>query len=448
MRDLLVLAVIFGSAPICLLSPYFGVLMWTIVAYLNPHRYTWGYAYDLSVAMVIAVPTLIGAMLTRDRNRRFLVPQALLLFALWAWFAITTVNASQEPAFAGHSQEALEQLKLVSKILLMAVVSIYVVTSERKLKWLMLVTAFCFALVAVKGALFGIRTEGQFRVYGPPDSFIADNNDLGLALNMSLPMIWYLAEVVKPSARRFLRIVFVAMVGAVLLTYSRGGLLGLAVVLSAIMLKSRKRVLGGIALTMVILLVLSYAPGQWMSRMGTFAAGELDSSAWQRLITWEFALNFIKDYPLMGGGFEVFPDVQVFQRYVPEQLPGGFKSSGPHSIYFQTLGEHGFVGFFLFVALLLSCLWSMRSAEQQGRRRGELRWAVPYANMLQVSLIGYAVSGAFLGRAYFDLYYQLVACTCILKILQKKLSAAESEPARDGEQAEQQAEELSQAVMS
>ncbi len=40
--------------------------------------------------------------------------------------------------------------------------------------------------------------------------------------------------------------------------------------------------------------------------------------------------------------------------------------------------------------------------------------------MLQVSLLGYAVSGAFLGLAYFDLYYNLIALIVLAKTLAQK----------------------------
>ena len=39
------------------------------------------------------------------------------------------------------------------------------------------------------------------------------------------------------------------------------------------------------------------------------------------------------------------------------------------------------------------------------------------ASMLFVSLVGYATSGAFLGLAYFDFYYLLVALTSALAVL-------------------------------
>ena len=57
MRDLIVLAIVFLSVPIALFRPYYGVLVWVWIAYFNPHRFTWTYAYNFPVAMTIAIPT-------------------------------------------------------------------------------------------------------------------------------------------------------------------------------------------------------------------------------------------------------------------------------------------------------------------------------------------------------------------------------------------------------
>jgi putative inorganic carbon (HCO3(-)) transporter len=72
MRDFIVLAIVLGSAPICLFRPYYGVLLWVWIAYFNPHRFTWSYAYDFPVAMVIAVPTLMGLFFAKEMNRKIM----------------------------------------------------------------------------------------------------------------------------------------------------------------------------------------------------------------------------------------------------------------------------------------------------------------------------------------------------------------------------------------
>ena len=156
--------------------------------------------------------------------------------------------------------------------------------------------------------------------------------------------------------------------------------------------------------------------------MGTLTGGHenLDSSARQRLVSWGTTWNFVMDYPIMGGSFRSLPNVDLFQRYQPEPLPEGFLSSGPHSIYFQTLGEQGFVGLALYLLLIASCIFSLRHLRRGARIVSSTNWVMTYADIIEASFAGFLVSGAFLGLADFDLFFQLIACTIILKILWRR----------------------------
>src|SRR5258706_10100751 len=91
-----------------------------------------------------------------------------------------------------------------------------------------------------------------------------------------------------------------------------------------------------------------------------------------------------------------------------------------HSIYFQILGEHGFVGLALFLLLWIllwrDASWIIRRTQGQD----ELRWASDLARMIQVSLIGYLVGGAFLSLAYYDVPYNLLIAIVLTRVLVEK----------------------------
>ena len=148
--------------------------------------------------------------------------------------------------------------------------------------------------------------------------------------------------------------------------------------------------------------------------MGNFAHGELDESAQGRLHAWQFAWTFASEYPIMGGGFETFTP-QLEWRFTPQ-----FTFAGPHSIYFQTLGEHGFVGLALFLTLLVSCLLGLIDLRRKARMLPTAQWVIPYTHMLEIGLLAFMVSGAFLELAYFDLFYQVVATVGLLGILYRR----------------------------
>ncbi len=159
-------------------------------------------------------------------------------------------------------------------------------------------------------------------------------------------------------------------------------------------------------------------PEQWSTRMDTINTYEDDGSVQGSFNAWGMAFNLAKDRPLVGGGFEVATR-ELFDRYAPDVTDVG---RAAHSIYFQALGEHGFVGLGLF--LLLGFLtwrtgvWIIRNT----RGLNEYHWAFSMASMIQVSLIGYAVGGAFLSLLYFDVpYYLMIAMVATRCIVEKEL---------------------------
>ena len=425
-RDIVVIAVILLSAPIALFNAYFGVLMWTWIAYFNPHRYAWGYAHwNWTPALIIAVPTLVGALFAA-KNTRIFTRESVILAGLWVWMAFTTIYISRVTEFIGHTDAARTHLEEVSKILLMTFVTILLVTSQKKFRLLMLVILGSFGVRAFFGAIFFITTGGQYQVFGPEGSFLEDNNDFGLALNMTIPIFFFMARA-EPKwwMRVTLRVLMVCVVICVIGTYSRGGLVGLGVVTLMIVAKSKQKVIGLFLVSVALLCVVTFSTVAWKKRMTEFLEGNLDSSAYARLIAWGGAWNLAMDHPITGGGFDVFTDEVAFPRYVPAGLRGALygvvhKLHSSHSIYFQMLGEQGFVGLGLFMALLLSCFLSLRKLRRLARFHPSLEWVVPYTHMFEVMLLAYMASGATLGRAYFDFFYQAIACVVILEILARR----------------------------
>jgi probable O-glycosylation ligase (exosortase A-associated) len=112
----------------------------------------------------------------------------------------------------------------------------------------------------------------------------------------------------------------------------------------------------------------------------------------------------------VGGGFNDYESAWLWQAYAPE----GAVRRAVHSIYFRVLGEQGFAGLFLFLGLLFASWRSCSRVRQLTRGAPERRWAYDLASMLQVTLVAYMVSGAFLPMSYFDLTYQLMALSALL----------------------------------
>ena len=105
-----------------------------------------------------------------------------------------------------------------------------------------------------------------------------------------------------------------------------------------------------------------------------------------------------------GAGFAV-ANRDIFAQYAPN--PDWVFTA--HSIYFQALGEHGWIGLLLFLTLGALSFANAARLRKRGLERPETQWVRDLAGMIQVSMVGYAVGGAFLSLTYWDLPYNIMA---------------------------------------
>ncbi len=420
MRDVVVLLIVLGATPFILGRAWIGILVWSWLSYMNPHRLTWGFAYSFPFAQFVAIVTIIALFFDKTPKR---LPATSLMFvwgALILWMNVSTLTAIYPEAAAWEWDRTM-------KIMFVSLLTVMLIDTRKKLTAFIWVVALSVAFFGVKGGIFSLLGGGQSLVWGPPGSFFEDNNALGLVLVMTTPLLFYLSTLLK---RPLFRWAMFAVMGftalSVLGTHSRGALLAASAMVGMLWLKSPYKARTGIALLLLVPVLLYFMPDEWWERMQTIRSFREDSSAMGRINAWGFAINLALDRPLTGGGFQVFRP-ELFLRYAPEPLD--FHDA--HSIYFEMLAEHGFVGLGLFLALGLATLHTAARIVRRTRPHEELAWARVLASMIQVALCGYAVGGAFLGLAYFDLFYHLVAIIMITnKLVEARLAELEGHKSR------------------
>jgi len=425
-RGVILLAFFVASTPICFFRPFYGILLWIIIAFANPEWYAWGAGSLLPWAMLVAIPTLLGAVIFVRGWNRLATREAVLIAVLWIWFTFTSLVSTNTPLFAAHASDTWYRWQFVSKILLMTLASMFVVDRFSRLRIFILVMAGCFAFFVLKAIPVMILSSGTSRLYGPEHSMISDNNDFGLALTMTLPLFLCLAQT---ESKRWVKwlfgISFIATIPAIFFTYSRGALVGLVAVLSMMILRLKQRWVIAPVIVLGALIAVLFAPEAWRERMDPTREDAVDASARSRLNAWTYCWRLAKDFPLTGGGFEAFTP-ELFERYAPDSRD----VHGPHSIYFGVLAEHGFTGLLLYLTLILSCFASARRIAKLARFHGDDQVA-RYADIVPFSLVAFMTSGAFLGRAYFDYFFAIVACIAILKKLSQNEWATNSAAERE-----------------
>lgn len=165
MRDILVTAIIFGALPFVFKRPWIGILLWTWLAYMNPHRQAWGFAYSFPFSMVVGLVTIGAYMFSTSRKEMLWTRETIVLLIFVIWMFITTL-------FAFYPDDAWLQWDKVWKIQLMIFVIAMIIQDRKQLIWMVWVIALSLAYYGVKGGIFTIATGGNYHVWGPNNTFI------------------------------------------------------------------------------------------------------------------------------------------------------------------------------------------------------------------------------------------------------------------------------------
>lgn len=423
-RDLTVTLAVLALLPLILRRPWIGILAWSWIGYMNPHRLAYGFAREAPFAMLIGATTLVAMLFMKEKIRLPWSRETALLLLFVLWVCLTTVFSLQQ-------EYSLLQLEKVVKIQVMTFVTMVLMLHRERLNLLVWVIVLSLGFYGVKGGIFTLLTGGGHHVMGPLGSFIGGNNELGLAMIMTLPLMRYLQlQRDRKWQRNLFTLAMALTVIAILGTQSRGALLGLAVMAMVLIFKSRRRFTLLLLVALMVPVAMTVMPESWFQRMQTIEEYQEDKSAQGRINAWHFAINLAQDRPLVGGGFEAF-HWRNFRVYAPD--PHDVKDA--HSIYFEVLGEHGFAGLFIYLLLGFFTWRSASGIIRATREREDMLWARDLAAMIQVSLAGYASAGAFLGLAYFDLYYHLIAMIVILNVLVRRQLAELPESEADADMA-------------
>ena len=407
MRDIVVTLVFLGILPLALRQTWIGVLLWTWLSVMNPHKMTYGFAYNAPFAMVAALVTLFSVLISKDKLRLPMDATVILLVIFLFWMCVTTVNAL-------FPEQSADSLITVLKIQLMTLVALMALRERKHIEAFIWVTVVSVGFYGIKGGVFTIASGGSSRVWGPPGTYIEGNNELGLALTMTIPLMNYL-RLVSPNKwiRRALLMAMLLSAASVLGTQSRGAFLAIAAMAMVLWMRSRSKVTGGVVLVVLSVGLLAFMPESWEARMRTIGTYQQDSSAMGRINAWGMAINIANDR-ITGGGFAI-KNKTTTERYAPN--PDWVHTA--HSIYFQALGEQGWPGLIIFLMIGATALRSTVRIRKASRDRKESLWLYELGGMLQVSMVGYAVGGSFLSLTYLDIAYNVivivVVCQCWLR---------------------------------
>lgn len=417
MRDLSFALVVMALLALAAVRPFVGVLVWSWISFMNPHKDVYGFAAGMPWAMLAFLVTIFGCFVAREPKRPPISALTLLFVLFGCWITVTSLLA------LGPSEQVWWKWDRTVKAIAGLLLTASMLTTEHRIVSLVWLMAISLGYYGVKGGIFTIMTGGAFQVLGPPDSMIADRNHIAVGLLVSVPLMNWL----RMHARRHL--VRVGLIAAMALTLlaaigsqSRGALVALMATGFVFWLRSRGKIISGVIVVVAIATVITFMPDSWVERMNTIRSFEADQSAMGRILIWKAAWHLTLMRPLIGVGFR-----GVYQQDLVNLVDPTIKARADHSIWFETLSEHGFPGFAVWLAILgCGILYSFRITRLT-RDRKDLLWAHDLARMSQVAMVAYLSGGSLLSLAYWDYLWTLLVVLGATQALVAKAVAGTTE---------------------
>ncbi len=423
MRDIILLLAIAAGIVTALPYPFVGLLLWAWFAVMFPNDNTYGFAQRLPWNLAIAVVALLAWFLSRRERKLPAVSLTMILVVVFlGWMTFNSFFAV-DPGWSWPYWDR------AWKIYLMALLAAVMATNRVRFHALIWTVVISLSYWGVRGGVFTLLTGGGNHVYGPNGSDISDNNNLALVVVMILPLLNYLRQ---NTASRFVRMGIIAAlvlnVLTVLGSYSRGGVVALSVLAVAFWLRTKNKLVYPVVAVVAIIPILHFMPESFWQRMNTIQDYQTDGSFQDRVTAWMVAYHFAVDHFPFGAGFYAPQLQKVFDQYFP-----GVGAHAAHSIYFQVLGEHGFIGLAIFLLMIASAFLNLRAVMRLTAKVPEMKWANDLARMIQLSLLAFCVGGAALSLAYYDVFTLWICLSAaLLEHTRKQLKVSRGHAAVTG----------------
>lgn len=383
-----------------------GLFLFTFILYFRPYEQISFLASFTSMAFWTAVATLVvffatqlsleGSLTARPREVNL-----LLLFALTALLSIP---------LALHRSEAWDTfVEPFSKAALMFLVIVNTVRTLRRLRLMLLLgvgVGCVVSAVALSDYRSGLGAVEGYRVEGSIGNLFQNPNDMAIHLITVIPV----AVAFMFGARGVRKLVYAVclflLVGGMMVTFSRGGFLGLAGCASVLAWKlgRRNRVAVFALLLVAIVLMVLLAPGGYSTRMLSIFDSSLDpvgsSSARQQLLILSIKTALFN--PVFGVGMGNFHIVSI-------------REAVTHNSYTQVAAELGLTAAVLYTLFVVTPFARLRRIERAtlANRRASSFYYLSVG--LQASLAAYMIGSFFGSIAYHWYVYYLVGYAVALR---------------------------------
>ncbi|MGH9433495.1 MAG: O-antigen ligase family protein, partial [Terriglobia bacterium] len=303
---------------------------------------------------------------------------------------------------------AVQQTEDFAKVAVIVLVMALCVTTMDRLKRLIFLQSACAGLVVIMSVIKRHQVDG--RLGGVLNGIYTNPNDLALAINLTFPFCFvFMLRARNPIRKSIWALIMLVMVVALLLTASRGGLVGVLIAAGGCVwgfgVRQRRVLLVAFAFVATVIM-LPVAGKLAMQRVrATFNPNEEVASAYAsaqaRKELLDRSLQVSLEHPLFGigpGNFQV--------------ISGSWHET--HDVYTEWSAEAGIPALIVFLMIFYRAFRNVRAARQGASERSELAM---FTTAVRINLVVFAFVSFFYPVAYhFFVYFLFAYATALYRI--------------------------------
>lgn len=392
---------------------YATLFLFTAILYARPAEF-YPSRLTASIALIVGTATIVfflptqlsleGSVTARPRELHL-----ILLFSLTALLSIP-LAINRPVAWQEFSGTFI-------RCVVIFIVMINVVRTESRLRGLMflaLTAAIWLSLEAINDYRLGVMKVEGYRASGRGTGIFGNTNDMALHLVTILPIAVALMFGAKGAGRRvFYGACSALIIGAIVLSYSRGAFLGLVVIFIffTVRLGGRHRLEILLGVLGVALLVVLLAPSGYGGRLLSIFDSSLDpgGSADARRGELFRSIYVALRHPMLGIGMG---------NYQPEMSYRGLVTHNSYTQVAAELGTSALVFYLMFIVSPLRKLGQIARETFSARRSSSFYYL---AVGLQASVIAYMVSSFFLSVAFnWYVFYLIGYAVCLRRLYESE----------------------------
>jgi len=428
------LSLISGIIGALFYSPVYGFFIYELVYFLNPGIRWWSTSLpDISYSFFIVSIMLCMFMFKRNQFTESTIDK----MPQFKWFLCLFITYCIVCFFAVSVEYHQKYLIDLLKIYIIMFVGFRLLDSEHKLKLAILVYLIGAAYIGYEAFSIGRNSSGRVEGIGMVD--VPEANGTAAALTPAIPFLIYFFWQAKWKMKALIAVLGVFIANGLVLINSRGAFLGASVGFSyyIAMMFFAKHKLPKQRLMLLLIVVGSLVVSSrliddsFLERMNTIQTSSIEdnSSGASRVQYWLATFDMLEDWPM---GMGVYGYQFLSPSYLDESLLGSksrkSKMRAVHSMWFQGLGEVGWLGFIFYLLIIISIFCHLRRAKKWVLK---LKKIETYYLLLAVeaSLIAYMVSGSFINVIRAEIFYwSMLFCICASVIALNYQRTIESKP--------------------